>query len=244
MTKIRALHQLRVDGDPEEVIQYVQKVRTEPGCLESEAHRSINDPADIAIVQVWEDQFAYGDFWGRVNSDPDEATNDLLIRETATRGNTPFTDFYSLQYFTPGPVWTPAGHESERQAIFWPGTGAVRIIIQVSPGGGDALLPMFREDQESALREPGVLEYQWYRSLEFENQSLLLELWEDAGIYNAHHVLRRKTSSQGSAPAMGPREHGSNGFEFYRAQPFVHQYNRWMPADVHHWADESIIYPN
>ena len=241
MTSIRALHQLVADGSQDAgLVDYVQRVRKEPGCLEAECYRSLVDPKNVGIVELWQDQHSYGDYWARVLDRPEQ---DAVLRTASQhpQGESS-SEFYRLQYFYPDRVWVAVDHQDRTQKIFWPTSGSVRIIIQGSQANIDETLPAVLENVRETLREPGCLQFEQFRSIEFPNHMMLLELWRDQAIYDAHWQFRIKTGS-GSAGVVrepAPRQQGSNGLEFYRYQPFTHLYDRWVPANVANWSETVI----
>jgi quinol monooxygenase YgiN len=237
---IRALHQLVADDSQgAELVDYVQRVRKQPGCVEAECYRSVDDPRNAGIVELWRDQHAYGDYWTRVLDSPEQ---DVVLRAAAQPGpGRAGSEFYRHQYFYRDRIWVPVDHRDRTQKVRWPASGSVRIIIQNSQSNVDTIAPVLLGNARETRREPGCLQFEWFRSIEFRNHMLLLELWQDQAIYDAHWHLRIATGSGGAvAREPAPRQQGSNGLEFYRYQPFTHLYDRWLPADVTRWSETVI----
>ncbi|MFG1667698.1 putative quinol monooxygenase [Streptomyces sp. Y7] len=242
MTATRVLHQLTDSENRDaELIEHVQRVRKEAGCTEAECYRSALDPQKVAIVELWQDQYAYGDYWTRVLSSADPGP--VLRSASSQAQGESASEFYRHQYFYPDPVWVAAGHKDRTQKIFWPAGDGVRVIIQTSMPNVDAALPALLENMRETQREPGCLQFELLRSIEFPNHILLLELWPSQQIFDAHWQLRMKVGSDEEAPEPAPRQQGSNGMEFYRHQPFQHLYDRWMPAEVTK-RSETVIWPD
>lgn len=241
MSGVRALHQLVADGIQEsEFVDYVQRLRKEPGCTEAECYRSVEDPRNIGVVELWQDQHAFGDYWARQLEGPDQG---VVLRAASSQAQgESSSEFYRHQYFYPDRIWVAVDHKDRTQKVFWPASGAVRIIIQGSQANVEDTLPALLENARETSREPGCLQFDWFRSLEFPNHTLLLELWRDQAIYDAHWQLRIKTGSGGGGAVRepAPRQQGSNGLEFYRYEPFTHLYDRWVPADVTRWSETVI----
>lgn len=241
MTSIRALHQLAAgESQNAELVDYVQRARKEPGCMEAECYRSIDDPGSVAIVELWRDQHSYGDYWARVLEDPGQG---VVLRAASrhAQGDSG-SEFYRHQYFQRDRIWVAVDHQDRTQKVFWPAAGSVRIVIQGSQANVEETLPALLDNARETRREPGCLQFDWLRSVEFPNHMLLLELWGDQAIYDAHWQLRIKTGSGGGGAVRepAPRQQGSNGQEFYRYQPFTHLYDRWVPADVTKWSETVI----
>ena len=118
----------------------------------------------------------------------------------------------------------------------------MRIISQNSRTNPEATLPQLVAYSEETRKEPGCLQFEHFHSIEFEPHTMNLELWTDQVTYDAHWRLRGRSRASGSPRASAgegerpPRQQGTNGFEFYQQAPFQHLYNRWLPADVHHWS--------
>lgn len=128
--------------------------------------------------------------------------------------------------------------------MFWPAISPVRILVTASLADIDELAPALKVEIAQTRREPGCVEYAFYRSVEFPAHLAVLELWQDQGVYDAHWQLRMKTGRAGAGGGENaPREHGSNGFEFYRQQTFMHLYDRWLPTAEINWS-ETIAWPD
>jgi quinol monooxygenase YgiN len=228
VTGIRVLHQLIVDrSHDDELATYAHLQRQTQGCEEAECYRSVSTPERVGIVELWEDQYSFADHWCDVLDDP---AQNLVLRHTRDLpAGQSATEFYRHQYFDSDGVWIASPHRARRQKIFWPGTGAVRVVIQLSQENSEASLAARRENIRETRREPGCLDFDLYRSIEFPDDILLIELWRDQTAYDAHWNLRLKSSTGGGGvPAQ--RRQGTNGFEFYRQQAFLHLYDRWVPA--------------
>lgn len=224
---LRALYEFTASpGRDTELGSYAANVRTEPGCVEAEAYRSVTDPSHVAVVQLWADQYAFSEHWRRSH---------VLDASEVARA-----EFYPHQYFDLDGAWVAQEHEGRNSGIVWPNSGSVRVLIQGSAADLDAALPSTLDNARETLREPGCLQFDWLRGIEFTHHTLLLELWQDQRIYDAHWQLRLKTGPSGPPPAA-PRSVGSEGLEFYRFQTFIHLYDRWLPSDVNSWS-ETIVW--
>ncbi|MET8948897.1 antibiotic biosynthesis monooxygenase [Streptomyces sp. NPDC004542] len=241
MTAIRVLHQFHAGEEQEErLLAYTRRLRKETGCLEAEHYRSVVAPASIAVVELWEDQYLYGEHWARAL---EEAEPDVVLGAVSGRTQSGATsEFYRHEYYQPGRVWLPVAQQGRTQKVFWPAAGAVRVLYQGSPADTDAVLEEVAEGVRETRREPGCLQFEWFRGTEFPGHVLVLELWQDQTAYDAHWLLRISTGSGGDGGEQAPRRQGTNGLEFYRGQEFTHLYDRWLPADVAR-RSETVVWP-
>jgi quinol monooxygenase YgiN len=234
MGPIRVLHQLRTDRGDDELASYASEAGAYPGCVESECYRSTRDRETVAVVQLWRGEDAFSAYWAELLG---AAGNDLVIgRVGASGAPASTTEFYRHQYFDLDRIWIASTYASQASRINWPAYGAVRIIIQDSLAEFDAELPDLHANTNETHREPGCLQFEYFRGAQYEGHSLLLELWESQQIYDAHWHLRIKTRRPVTRK-KAPRESGKNGREFYRHAGFRHLYDRWLPASVDQWSE-------
>jgi quinol monooxygenase YgiN len=244
MTGIRALHPLPADTDPSEAAGYAQRLRERPGCLEAECYRGIGDQDETFLVSLWADQRDHDRYWTQVLADSGGDPADLVYASVRPDAPEPApAEFYTHARFRLDRVWVAERFAGDPPKIFWPAAGPVRIIIQSSFADPEGALPALVADELATRREPGCLQYLRAQSVEYPEHFLLLELWRDQAVYDAHWQLRLKTGSGGRKAEPAPRRLGENGLEFYRHQPFRHLYDRWLPADVSRWS-ETIVWPD
>lgn len=241
MTGIRALHPLPAETDPAVAARFAQSLRQRPGCVEAECYRGIGDQNELYLVSLWADQRDHDRYWASVLEDPGDDLVHAAVRPGAPELAP--AEFYHHTRFQLDQVWVAERFADEQPKIFWPAAGAVRIIIQSSFADPDAALPELVADEQATRREPGCLQYLRAQSVEYPEHFLLLELWQDQVVYDAHWHLRLKTGSGRRKAAPGERRLGTNSLEFYRHQPFRHLYDRWLPADVAR-RSETIVWPD
>ena len=241
MTAIRALHPLPAGTDPAAAAGYARRLRERPGCLEAECYRAISDPGALYLVALWADQRDHDRHWAKVLADPGDDLVHASVRPDAPEGEP--AEFYRHARFHLDRVWVADRFAGQAPKILWPAAGAVRVIIQSSFADPERALPEFAADELATRREPGCLQYLRAQSVEHPEHFLLLELWRDQAVYDAHWHLRLKTGSGRRKAEPAPRRLGANGLEFYRHQPFRHLYDRWLPADVARWS-ETILWPD
>lgn len=241
MTAIRALHPLPADTDPTEAAGYAQRLRERPGCVEAECYRGIVDQDEVFLVTLWADQADHDRHWASVLADPGDDLVHAAVRPDAPEPAP--AEFYRHARFHLDRAWIADRFADQEPKIFWPAAGPVRIIIQSSFADPEGALPELIDNERATRREPGCLQYLRAQSVEYPEHFLLLELWRDQAVYDAHWHLRLKTGSGGRAAEPAPRRLGTNSLEFYRHQPFRHLYDRWLPADVSRWS-ETIVWPD
>ena len=205
--------------------------RTVPGCLEADVYRSLDDPAEIAAVELWQDEAAYGAHMAAL---ADGSRTSLLV-ELAARDEAR-TEAYAHEYaaLVDG-VWTTSSR-TPGGPIAWPARGAVRIVIQSCFADVDAEAPGLLANERETRREPGCEEFTWMRGVEDTRHILLLELWGSQRLYDQHWTLRRRTGSAGAARIRAERSHGTGGAEFYRQEELRLLYDRWLPRDPQAWS--------
>src|SRR5690606_12553936 len=78
--------------------------------------------------------------------------------------------------------------------------------------------------------EPGCLQYEVFRSLEFPNQFALLEAWADQESYDAHWTAQQQIPNRPRFE-RAPRANGRDGLEFYHELTYYRlEEGRWVPA--------------
>ena len=138
-------------------------------------------------------------------------------------------------------VWTPTDAIQDSR-IMWPGNSPVRIVIETACENNPAMYAMTSEEISQTRAEPGCLQYAWYEDVDRPGDLLLLELWDNQVIYDAHWFGRMKTSDYrgDSGRKPSPRQRGEVSREFYRHQPFEYHYGRLLPADTAHYSHTVI----
>ena len=124
----------------------------------------------------------------------------------------------------------------------------MRIIGQHTRKIVEDTLPRLAGYSIETRREPGCIQFEHFHSIEFDPDTLTLELWQDQVIYDLHWQLRAKTritgatfGSAGGSSERPDRLQGTNGYEFYQQLPFQHLYDRWLPIEPSKWS-ESVTW--
>ncbi len=118
---------------------------------------------------------------------------------------------------------------------------AIRFVIQSNYADADARLPALLQYTKGARAEAGCLHAEDFRSTEYADDLLHLELWESSAAFDAHWQRVRESDYMRQAlvwqaPNHGglltaPRLHGQSGIEVYRHAPYTRHEGAWAPAD-------------
>lgn len=225
---LRLIHTFDVDAPSgDELAAAARTWRETAGNLEAEAFTAMDGEPGSAILELWSGEGAFDEHW-RSMAAAESRTTLLDAFDLAGSGS----EIYRAAWFEQRGSWVPRDSVGE-PTVWWPARGAVRVIAQASVPDPERPVPFLLADQARTRREPGCMEYRWYRGAEVPTHLLLLEKWQDQAHYDAHWQLRLLTTpaDQGPPPSA-PRQYGSNGIEFYRYEPFQHLYGHWLPRDV------------
>jgi quinol monooxygenase YgiN len=218
-------------------------VRAEPGCLEFDTYRDVEYPENFAQLELWASPAAFDAHWQRTGTDGVfcEPANLIAPHHRGTpdyprRDGNNGAEFYHHQAFAmSNATFIPLEPAERIESVRWPSRSGVRIIIQscVDPGGDAA----FADYAAETRGQHGCREFAFYRSLEFPENNLHLELWQGPPVvYDEHFYLRTLHRLYGIGlprPATGPleRRYGSDGFEFYQQCFFALAGEVWQPED-------------
>jgi quinol monooxygenase YgiN len=223
-------------------------VRAEEGCLQYELFRSIEFPENLAQLELWESETAYDRHWRRLRdelasagllADPSahlSAPNHHGMPHAPRREGLNGVELYPYARFvrSPADVWVHAEEAQRIDSVRWPAWSAVRIIIQTNmPVEADAGAIKTSLDTR---KEPGCLQFEHYRGIEFPENTVLFELWHDPEIYDIHYLNRIKERMFGGAtpsPSRGSveRRYGQTGFEWYQHTFFLELDGIWQPEN-------------
>jgi quinol monooxygenase YgiN len=247
MPRLRVLYQLhRPLGDDEDLLAHTAGARATAGCEEAECYRAFERREDIALIELWSDEFAYTERWrGLVASG--EAFNTIL-RSSAGRtyGNDGVEFYWQQIYANKDGVWTPPEDHERSSAILWAGGGPVRIIGKSTRGEIRETMAQLIAYSEETRREPGCLQFEHMQSIEpnAQGDTMNLELWTDQVMYDRHWALRRRCVAAGAVLASGGRQTdrpsrqlGGNGYEYYQYTRYSHLYDHWRPEAVERWSE-------
>ena len=245
MTQIRVVVQSnRKDADDviSDLNEQAQRVRRTDGCLQFEYFRSTDIAEDLLLLGLWESVEAFDAFWQehpesafaleepRLLQAPYHYGSPVLPRRHGQNG----VEFYRHTYFQQeGGVWIPTGDGERVETLRWPSYTGVRIINQ---GTSDPENPGDRSRYTNDTRqEPGCIQFEQFRSVEFPVHIVNMELWTDPGIYDYHFLNRILQMQSGTVTRPAgprtpiPRVNGANGFEFYQHTYYSLVGGIWQP---------------
>jgi quinol monooxygenase YgiN len=219
-------------------------VRAEPGCLEFDTFRDVEYPENFAQLELWESSRAFDAHWesSKAAGILCEVDNLLAPHHRGTpdyprRDGNNGAEFYRHQTFTiSGQIFVATDPSERIESLRWPSRSGVRIIIQSStdPAGDRDFFPYAAETRA----QKGCLEFAFYRSLEFPENNLHLELWQGPPVvYDEHFYLRTLHRLYGAGLARPPstpadRRYGAAaGFEFYQHGFFAPAGDVWQPEN-------------
>jgi quinol monooxygenase YgiN len=213
------------------------------GCLEFDTFRDVEFPENFAQLELWESPLAFDLHWQRSKTDGVfcKLTNLVAPHHRGTpdyprRDGNNGAEFYQYRSFSFAGRTFVAQEEADRiESLRWPSKGGVRIIIQSStdPAGDAAFFPYSAETRG----QKGCLEFAFYRSIEFPENNLHLELWQRPPVvYDEHYYLRTVQQLYGVGLPRPPsvsceRRYGIAGFEFYQHGHFTIVDDIWEPED-------------
>ncbi len=244
---IRAVIQCNIQEAEQEFSQLIDQARTareEPGCFQFECFRSTDFPDNLLRLELWESPQAF-DSYRQAHLESLGLLRKPHVLQSPFHYGAPQTprrhgqngvEFYRYgQYERIDATWLPVDREQLPQTIRWPSHGAVRIVSQ---SASDPTLEGDRtRHNEDTRAEPGCLQYEQFRSIEFPVHVAGLELWSDPRIYDIHYLHRTVQRLEGTlarppAPAHTvERVYGENGFEFYPHIYYAPVGGVWQPEE-------------
>lgn len=232
---IRIIHWIDADLDHQMIIDHCRRLRSFDGNLEAECYQNLHNTQRLVLLELWSSSTAYAAYWHTcVVGDPSDLAFELADGRDVGWLR---TEIYPQQMFSNDGYFIPNDSRAQDAVIAWPSRGMIRLVILGSEADLEGFLPLVTEDVRKTVREPGCIEYEWCRSIEFETHQLLLELWQSQATYDSHWELRRRTGSVIRPLQEVPRRVGSNGVELYNQESFIHLYDRWLPRDMSVWSD-------
>lgn len=234
---IRAIHV--IDNPPAGLGQEVRTLRDRDGIAQAELYRSLGlvdgTQENIWAVAILADtETTYAEWLSGLEQGS-------ALRAVVEGGRTEV--YEQRQYHLAGGRWAPLGSDGTAPTIAWPASGPVSIIIQGAYQPNEQMRQLTAREIADTRREPGCVFYAWMENVELENHLMLLEVWDNQHIYDAHWFGRLATGvyrgDSGRKPATPVR--GEPSREFYRQQSFDFHYGRLLPASVDNYS-ESILW--
>lgn len=234
---IRVIHV--IDEAPEGLAEEVRAVRELPGIAQAELYRSLGVNAGeresvAAVAILAESEAAYSALIDALSAYP-------ALRHVVVAGRT--EAYTQAPYELIDGKWTPVSRESS--CISWPADSEISIVIQGAYAPNPEMRALTAAEIAETRREPGCVFYAWMENVELDNHLMLLEVWADQQIYDAHWFGRLATADyrgdSGRQPA--PPLRGTPSREFYRRQEFAYHYGRILPARIDHYTQTIVWSP-
>jgi len=218
-------------------------IRTEPGCLEFDTFRDVEFPENFAQLELWENAAAFDAHWQRSKEtgilgalEHTLAPHHHGTADYPRRSGRNGAEFYPYQaYAIVGRTFAAKDPAERIESLRWPSRGGVRIVIQSSTDPADDAA--FIAYSAETRAQKGCLEFAFYRSLEFPENNLHLELWAGPPeTYDEHYYQRTIQQLYGAGLPRPPttpweRRYGVAGFEFYQHGFFTLIGDVWQPED-------------
>lgn len=237
-----------IDARIPDLIKRSEEARKEPGCLQFEYFRSHDLPENLARLELWESPEAWDEHWRKVNAAPGglDAFADGNIQhvqapfhwgtpQSPRRDGINSVEFYrhTLSTGFEG-TFIPADTADRVETLRWPVRSALRLILQ-STAPTDWRPPL--EYYAETRAEPGCLQFEHYRGIDFEENAITMELWASPDIYDRHFIHRngQRVYNYGTLPQNRPpapdRRYGKPGMEFVPQNIYNYVGGVWQPEN-------------
>jgi quinol monooxygenase YgiN len=232
MSEIRVLISAAIDEEDVDLVRLEDQARTmrgEEGCVHFEIFRSVEFPENFVQIETWEN---IEKLETRLRSGkPLTLLGGESALEAPFHGGTVSNprrhglngiEFYPLQrYKRIENEFVRTEMQSAPPALCWPSRfEAVRVLINESAEPShDAEMVPYSLDTRS---QPGCVEFDFMRSLDFLENRLHIELWiGPPSLYDAHYQTRNRQRAYGGGIERPPdrplpRRIGAPGLEFYQ----------------------------
>lgn len=248
MAEIRVLVQSAqegLDGEVSVLLDGARKAREEAGCLQYELFRSTEFPENFALLQLWESEQAFDDHWrasGGASPLGDakqlQAPYHMGSPQSPRRHGLSGVEF-SKRVLTQAAdnIWVPRDEALRMESVRWPATLPVRFISQNTSDPATPGQPQQYWDASRA--EEGCLQFEPFRSVEFPENTVTLELWDQAQAIEKHWLSRlaQRIYPQEGAPTPAPRpepparRYGQPGSEWSQTTWYALLDGVWVPED-------------
>ncbi len=249
MTAIRVVIQANfadLDSELPRIQESTQVARGYAGCLQAEDFRSTEFPNSLLHLQLWENAAAFDAYWAAVSANREQV--DRLLswqaphhhgKPSAPRqqGENGIEVYRQVIYGRHENAWVPSDETERPASIRFPAWGPVRIVIQgTSPAAPPAAAQL--DNAGETRLEPGCIQFENFRGIEFPENTCLMELWESPEIYDIHWLNRliQQAPRPGQPPApprpTAERRYGRPGAEWYAHSYFTLVDNVWQPENT------------
>lgn len=211
---IRILHQ--ADAIPAQLVESLP--------CPADAYRSVTGGDSALLLSV-------------TDSQPEQLLASPGYRNFVTHASTEI--YHQQQFELRENTWAPKAPTSA--LIRWPARGQVRIIIQGSYRPNPKRQELTLREVMETRREPGCVAYDWYAHTRDVDKLLLLEVWQDQQLYDAHWLGRVETTAYRGDSGRTPA--GDSEREFYRRAEFDLLYGRFLPQNPAHYS-HTVVWPD
>lgn len=245
MSAIRLVFQTNRESDLDLLRAATARARHAPGCRQAEDFRSVEYAENLLHLQLWEDARAWDAYWAGLQAEPEgralieawraaSAPHHHGYRNHPRRIGQNGVEFYKQARFgMVDGVWARDDPAERAESLRWPAWSAVRIVIQSSSEPGTPQ----RDDPALTRAEPGCVEFESFRGVEFPENTVLMETWASPQAYDVHWMQRllqnrdRAAAGGGARPAPYPRRYGESGFEWHPLCYYTLAGAVWEPED-------------
>jgi quinol monooxygenase YgiN len=228
------------------MLEYSSRTRSEAGNLQAEVFRGNEFAENVLLLELWEGAASFDTHWAKVAADSRalemfaawQAPYHYGRPSAPRRQGTSGVEIYrQVLYSRVESAWAPSDAAERPASVRFPAWGPVRIVIQGTSEPGPPSPAQLDNAQESRL-EPGCVQFENFRSVEYPENTCLMELWTTPEIYDIHWLNRllQQASRASSGPAAPPpqveRRYGSPGFEWYAHSYYTLVDGIWQPEDT------------
>lgn len=250
MAEIRVLIQSAQEGLAQEVdglLEQALTMRKLPGCLQYELFRGSEFPENFVLLQLWQSEQAFDAYWKAHFESGRGLLGDVKQLQAPYHYGSPQSPRrsgqngveFSKRVVTQGMdnIWLPRDESLRFESVRWPATLPVRFISQ---GTSDPSLPgQPQQYWDDSRVEEGCMQFEPFRSIEFPENSLNLELWDTPQAIEKHWLNRltqRIYPAAGSPPAAPrpappERRYGQAGSEWSQSTWYALVQGVWMPEE-------------
>jgi quinol monooxygenase YgiN len=94
----------------------------------------------------------------------------------------------------------------------------VLVNLHIGPDDEQPFLEVWGAHAEACRQEPGVRQFELFRSVAFPENFLLAELWDDRDSFARHFAADAGRVSRSALLDFATRRHGEDGLEIYPSQ--------------------------
>jgi quinol monooxygenase YgiN len=224
------------------MVEYSRGLRKEAGNLQAEDFGSTEFPGQFLHLELWESAAAFDAHWAKAPGidllGSWQAPNHHGTLAAPRRQGENGIEFYRhVIYSRSENYWAPAEDGERVASVRFPAWGAVRIVIQGTSPPGPPTPAQLDNSQESRL-EPGCIQFEHFRGIEYPENTCLMELWSTPEIYDIHWLNRllqqAARAGQQPPPPLPPveRRYGRPGAEWYAHSYYTLVDDVWQPENT------------